>query len=297
MAEVLLGLMVLVGLTMAGLAGLVWAASGSGIGLAVLLLGLALAAWSLLAFWRRDSVAAAKLMLFCCVMPGLVAVLWATNTTGGRGKAAGVAVACAAGAAACAVFLWREANRVEILPNVLLELAPAARIVEIDGGVQVLAGIGPRKDGGGAALHVHLQSCVSVPRTVRIALSGPLASPVLERPDDSALLGPGEVGVLVIPLQMARASDRPTPLFVAPAATEGPARRLRHWRARAYERHIGPGVQALLFLTGQLAWGGGVPRRDPGLDGPRGRIEARAARPLRGHLAAGSEPVAGPHTA
>lgn len=145
--------------------------------------------------------------------------------------------------------------------------------MEIDGGVQLTAQIGVVPDTTKLELRVLLQSCVDVPRIVRIELSAPLASPILERPPTDVELGAGEVGMLVIPLQMARTAERPTQLFVVPSATTGPAQRIRYWRAQAYERRIGPGLQAVLLLTGQVAWGGGL-----GLDVPpwRGAVEPLA---------------------
>lgn len=117
MVEVVLGFMVLLGLGLASLATL--ASGGIHVGWALVfqVAGLALAAWSLRLFWMRDSVAATKLVMFCCVMPGLIAGLWAANTQQGRGAALGVAVACAIGAGACALALWREASRPRCCPT------------------------------------------------------------------------------------------------------------------------------------------------------------------------------------
>jgi hypothetical protein len=256
MSEVLLGFLGFLGLGVACISALVWHATGAALALALLLAGVGLASWSALTFWRRDPIATAKLLLFVSVVPALVSFVWILNIPAPYGRVPWFGSAFTLVAAVCATYLWRDSRRPEVLPNVLLDWANAAQVCEIDG-VQLFARLLRRQDHG-LELHVAAQSCVNAERVLTVRLSGPPLSRLRYPSQSTARLGPAEVGVLVIPMQPVPGPNAPGKLFLAPDVTGPWGARVRHWRAKAFERRIDPGMQVLLLLAGHIAWGGGL---------------------------------------
>jgi hypothetical protein len=265
MYEVILGFLVLCGYGAGAIAFAVWRATGYVAALVVLVGVLALAAWPLRVFWRRDAIAAAKLLLFCLVLPMLVAVLWAFNVPGS--SAPWVAAGFAVPTVACCVYLFRELTRPEVLPNLLLRLGNRASICEVDG-LQLIAQLVSTEDPiAPLALQIAVQSCVDAPRTLIVDLSGPGPSHLQFRPRATAPVGPGEMGVLLVPLRPIAGARAPGRLYLTPRAAGEAAPRVRYWEARVFERRAEPPLQAIAALAGVLVWGGGWWVNVPALGG------------------------------
>ncbi|QSQ24021.1 hypothetical protein JY651_03315 [Pyxidicoccus parkwayensis] len=255
--HVFLGLLVLLGLLAAGISWLVWRPPDVGPALAWLIGGLVVAGWSALAFWRRDAFAAAKLLLFCTVMPAIFCVLWVFNAHSLGGPATWGGGASAVGAALLGRYLWREWRRVEVLPNVLLDAANKEDICELDG-LQLCAGLlRPEEGPVPLELRILVQSCVDAERTLTVRLSGPSKTRVHYPDRVTVQVGPGEVGRLVVPLHPLPGARAGGTLHLGLNITGPGGPRLRFWRARPYVARIHPVMQVLALLAGMITWGGG----------------------------------------
>ncbi|ATB49465.1 hypothetical protein [Corallococcus macrosporus] len=257
--HVLLGLLVLVGLTAAGIAGVTLRyRAPHAPTLGWLVGGLLLATWSARAFWKRDADGAARLFLFCFGTPPVVLGIWMVVTSDFSGLPPWLALGCAVVTAFIGVRMWKAWHREEVLPNVLFEWARAEDILEVDGvHFAVRLAVAPQ---GSAPLELHLmaQGCVDAERALTLKLSGPPESRLRYPRETTVHLEAGEVGLLIVPLFPVPGALAPGKLSLRPSARGPAAPRLRHWRARRYEGPIHPVLSVLGLFAGILAWGGGV---------------------------------------
>ncbi|NTX37369.1 MULTISPECIES: hypothetical protein [unclassified Myxococcus] len=257
--HVLLGLLVLVGLTAAGIAGVTLRyRAPPAPALAWLVGGLLLATWSARAFWKRDADGAARLLLFCFGMPAVVLGIWMVASSNFSGLPPWLALGCAAVTTFIGVRMWKDWRRAEVLPNVLLEWAPAEDVLEVDG-VHFAVRLAATEEGS-APLELHLmaQGCVDAERALTLKLSGPPESRLRYPRETTVHLEAGEVGLLIVPLFPVPGAPAPGKLSLQPSARGPSAPRLRHWRARRYEGPLHPAMRVLGLFAGILAWGGGM---------------------------------------
>ena len=217
--------------------------------------GLALSAASGWALARRNLVGLLQLLLFCTLTPAMLLGLGALLVPGEQPGAVRGALLLLLLAALPATALWRELRRPEHLPNVLLELAPAAHIVERDG-LQLCAQA-TQLPSGALELRVAVQSCVDQERRLVLRLRGPSARRLAYPTQVEARLGPAEVGLLRVALHPTATLGAPGPLHLRPLVSGPAATRVRHWRARALSGEPHPLLQILLAAHGHLHWGGG----------------------------------------
>jgi len=265
--HIILGLLTALGFAVAGISFLAWRGTHNAIGLVFLLGGLTLSAWALRALWRRDSYSAAQFTLFCSAIPVLISALWAFNARESTGAWTTAAIFMAP-VIACAVYLYRQHKRPEVLPNFLREWAQPGAISEL-GDLQLTAQLARASGESGLfELQIAVQSCVDAERTLRVALSGPSPSRLRYRTPATVRVGPGEVGILALPIAPVPGAGAPGTLHFEPDVTGAPGRRIRYWRARPYERRITPALQVLLLAGGHVAWGGGWSVNVPSVEGP-----------------------------
>jgi hypothetical protein len=267
--HIVLGFLAVVGLAAAGIAFLAWRSTHSVIAFAFLAGGLALGARALLASWRRDSYAAAQFILFCSAIPVLICALWAFNVPESR-AAWTVAAISIVPVIACAAYLYREHKRPEVLPNVLRQSARADSICELQD-LQLTAHLVPAPSRDGVfELQIAVQSCVDAERVLTVALSGPPPSRLSYRARATVRVGPGEVGILALPIASMPGAGAPGTLHIAPDVSGEPGVRVRYWRARPYQRRIHPALQVLLLAGGHITWGGGWSVNVPAAESPEG---------------------------
>ena len=229
-----------------------------------LLASVAVAAVLLAVEARRDLYPFAQFAVVVLLFPltFAVAVYVVAESDAGRARAIAGGVGCALGIAGAIGVLWREHRAPDEVPDVLFERFGAERVFEIDG-VQWAVERGPAEVGEEAWVEISLQSCVAAARSVTVALEdvtgllrrrGSLATPSL----DPVSLGPGEVGVLWVPVRAGPRPAREALLYVSVRARGPRGRRLRKRRAPAASERVKLGFQIFALLGGHLVWGGGV---------------------------------------
>ena len=267
--HIVLGFLAVVGLAVAGIAFLAWRGAHSVIAPGFVAGGLALGIWALRALWRRDSYAAAQFILFCSAMPVLISGLWAFNVPESRAAWA-MATIFMVPVIACASYLYREHKRPEVLPNVLRQWVRAEGICELRD-LQLTAQLAPAASAVGVfELQIAVQSCVDAERALTVVLSGPPPSLLRYRTQATVRVGPGEVGILALPMAPIAGAGAPGTLHFAPDVSGEPGPRIRYWRARPYQRRIDPSLQILLLAGGHIAWGGGWSVNVPGVEALEG---------------------------
>lgn len=264
--HIVLGLLAVVGLATAGIALLAWRATHGAMAGAFLVGGLVLALRALRAMWRRDSYGAAQFILFCAALPALVCGLWALNVRESAAPLTGATVFTLP-VIACAAFLYRQHTRPELLPNVLKQWVGAGHISEL-GELQLAVQLVKTEIRGILYLKIAVQSCVDAERVLRVSLSGPPASRLRYRPQANVRVGPGEVGILSLPIAPVAGAGDPGKLHLDPDVSGDHGPRIRYWRAQPYQRRITGGFQAALLLAGHAAWGGGFSVNVPAPEAP-----------------------------
>ena len=265
--RIVLGVLAIVGLLVTGFAFLVSLVTHSVIALGFLAGGLALAIWALRGLWRRDSYSAAQFILFCSAMPVLISGVQAFNVPESAAAWA-MAATFMVPVIACASYLYREHKRPEVLPNVLRQWVRAEGICELLD-LQLTAQLAPAAgDAGMFELQIGVQSCVDAERALTVALSGPPPSRLRYRTQATVRVGPGEVGILALPIAPIAGAGAPGTLHFSPDVSGEPGPRIRYWRARQYQRRIDPSLQVLLLVGGHIAWGGGWSVNVPAVEAP-----------------------------
>lgn len=229
-----------------------------GVALLVVLAGLAYEA-------RRDVWRTANFVMWICTAPVLVAgvIVGIGESNSARLKALGVGLPFLALGLVSLGFVIRNQLAKDDVPNPLQERFPKSQIWEAEAvqwsGVSNTSVVAHE----GAWLSIFLQNCVSAPRRVQITLkdaggflmqSGGLSWPPLLPVE----LGPGDVGVLHIPITPTGTRRGGLHLYVAVAADGPPGKRMRRWHARVGSKRISPWLTVFGILGGVIAWGGGV---------------------------------------
>lgn len=229
-----------------------------GVALLVVVAGLAYEA-------RRDFWRTANFVMWICTAPVLVAgvIVGVGESTSARLKAVGVGLPFLALGLTSLAFVIRNQLAKDDVPNPLQERFPKSRIWEAEGvqwsGASNTPVVGPE----GAWLSIFLQNCIAAPRRVQITLqdaggllmrSGGLGLPPLLPVE----LGPGDVGVLHVPIVPTGTHRGDVHLYVAVAADGPPGKRMRRWHARVGSKRISPRLTVFGILGGVIAWGGGV---------------------------------------
>ncbi len=214
---------------------------------------------------RRDFWRTANFVVWICTAPVLVAgvIVAVGESTSARLKAVAVGLPFVALALTSLAFVIRNQLAGDDVPNPLRERFPKSGIWEAKGvqwsGVSNTPVIGPE----GGWMSIFLQNCVAAPRRVQITLqdaggflmrSGGLGWPPLVAVE----LGPGDVGVLDVPITPTGTRRGNVHLYVAVAADGPPGKRMRRWHARVASMRISPWLTFFGILGGVIAWGGGV---------------------------------------
>lgn len=214
---------------------------------------------------RRDLSRTARYAAWLCVPPLVLAVVVVavSESTEARLKAAGVAAPFVLLALASAALVIRDQLAEDGVENPLRDRFPTSSIWESEGVQWAANGHSAVVSPEGTWVRVFLQSCVAAPRRVHITFedragflsrSGSLTWPALEPFE----LGPGDVGVLHVPIAPTGARRGDVDLYVAVAAYGPPGARVRRWRARAGSKPLSPWLTLLAIFGGVVAWGGGV---------------------------------------